>query len=124
MGAEVLLLDEPTAGIAQREVEAFVPAIREIQAHLGASMVIIDHDIPMIGAIVDRLYVLAAGTVIAHGDPDAVRRDPEVIRAYLGTDERALRRSTHPTPATRRAAAGGAPPEPGARATSTAGRSL
>lgn len=95
MGAEVLLLDEPTAGIAQREVEAFVPAIREIQAHLGASVVIIDHDIPMIGEIVDRLYVLAAGSVIAEGDPDVVRRDPEVIRAYLGTDERAIRRSSH-----------------------------
>jgi ABC-type branched-subunit amino acid transport system ATPase component/ABC-type branched-subunit amino acid transport system permease subunit len=96
MGAEVLLLDEPTAGIAQREVEAFVPAIREIQAHLGASVVIIDHDIPMIGAIVDRLYVLAAGAVIACGDPDVVRRDPEVVRAYLGTDDRAIRRSAHP----------------------------
>ncbi len=101
MGAEVLLLDEPTAGIAQREVEAFVPAIREIQAHLGASVVIIDHDIPMIGAIVDRLYVLAAGSVIAEGHPDVVRRDPEVVRAYLGTDERAIRRSSH---------AAGAPP--------------
>lgn len=95
MGAQVLLLDEPTAGIAQREVEAFVPAIREIQAHLGASVVIIDHDIPMIGAIVDRLYVLAAGAVIAEGHPDEVRRDPEVVRAYLGTDERAIRRSAH-----------------------------
>jgi len=95
MGAQVLLLDEPTAGIAQREVEAFVPAIREIQAHLGASVVIIDHDIPMIGAIVDRLYVLAAGSVIAEGHPDEVRRDPEVVRAYLGTDERAIRRSAY-----------------------------
>ncbi len=101
MGAEVLLLDEPTAGIAQREVEAFVPAIREIQAHLGASVVIIDHDIPMIGAIVDRLYVLAGGVVIAEGDPDVVRRDPGVVKAYLGTDERALRRSSHGDPSTK-----------------------
>lgn len=95
LGADLLLLDEPTAGIAQREVEAFVPAIRSIQAHLGASMVIIDHDIPMISSIVDELVVLAAGRVIAAGDPDAVRRDPAVVEAYLGTDSRTIDRSRH-----------------------------
>ncbi|HEU5085735.1 MAG TPA: ATP-binding cassette domain-containing protein [Acidimicrobiales bacterium] len=97
LGADVVLLDEPTAGIAQREVEAFVPVLRDIRAHLGASIVLIDHDIPMIGAIVDRLHVLAAGRVIAEGDPDAVRADPEVVAAYLGTDARAISRSAAPT---------------------------
>lgn len=93
MGCRVLLLDEPTAGIAQREVEAFTPVLREVRDHLGATMIVIDHDIPMIGALVDRLYVMAAGEVIAEGDPRLLREDPAVVAAYLGTDERAIRRS-------------------------------
>ena len=93
LGADVLLLDEPMAGIAQREVEAFVPVIGDLRRHLGASMLIVDHDIPMITAIVDRLYVMSAGSVIAEGDPAAVQADEAVIAAYLGTDERAVARS-------------------------------
>jgi len=93
LGADVLLLDEPMAGIAQREVEAFVPVIREIRDHLGATLVVIDHDIPMITSLVDRLYVLAQGQVIAEGAPSVVRDDPAVIAAYLGTEARAITRS-------------------------------
>ena len=93
LGADVLLLDEPMAGIAQREVEAFVPVIREIRDHLGATLVIIDHDIPMITSLVDRAYVLAQGVVIAEGPLSAVREDPHVIAAYLGTEPRAVARS-------------------------------
>jgi ABC-type branched-subunit amino acid transport system ATPase component/ABC-type branched-subunit amino acid transport system permease subunit len=107
MGADVILLDEPTAGIAQREVEAFTPVLREIRAHLDATMVIIDHDIPMIMGLVDRLYVMAAGSVIAEGLPTVLRDDPAVIAAYLGTDERAIARSGAVSrPRRRRAAAG------------------
>src|SRR5205807_7774096 len=58
LGARVLLLDEPTAGIAQREVEAFQPVLREIRDHLGASMIVVEHDIPLVVGLVDRLYVL------------------------------------------------------------------
>ena len=93
MGCEVLLLDEPTAGLAQREVEAFTPVLREIRDHLDATMIVIDHDIPMVMGLVDRLYVMSAGTVIAEGDPRLLREDPAVIAAYLGTDERAILRS-------------------------------
>ncbi len=93
MGSEVVLLDEPTAGIAQREVEAFVPVLREIRDHLGATMVVVDHDIPMLMGLVDRVYVMALGRIIAKGPPDVVRNDPAVIAAYLGTDERAIERS-------------------------------
>jgi ABC-type branched-subunit amino acid transport system ATPase component/ABC-type branched-subunit amino acid transport system permease subunit len=93
LGADVLLLDEPTAGIAQREVEAFRPVLRELRAHLGASMLVIEHDIPLMMGLVDRLYVLANGQVIAEGKPSVLRDDPAVVAAYLGTDERAIARS-------------------------------
>jgi ABC-type branched-subunit amino acid transport system ATPase component/ABC-type branched-subunit amino acid transport system permease subunit len=91
--AKVLLLDEPTAGVAQREAEAFAPLLASIRRELDASIVIIEHDIPLVSSMSDRLYCLSLGTVIAEGHPDAVRRDPAVIAAYLGTDERAIRRS-------------------------------
>jgi ABC-type branched-subunit amino acid transport system ATPase component/ABC-type branched-subunit amino acid transport system permease subunit len=93
LGADVLLLDEPTAGIAQREVEAFRPVLHELRLHLGASMLVIEHDIPLMMGLVDRLYVLANGRVIAEGKPSVLRDDPAVVAAYLGADERAIARS-------------------------------
>jgi ABC-type branched-subunit amino acid transport system ATPase component/ABC-type branched-subunit amino acid transport system permease subunit len=89
----VICLDEPTAGVAQREAEAFGPLITRIQAELDATLVVVEHDLPLILAISDRIYCLEAGLVIAEGDPAAVRADPRVIASYLGTDERAVSRS-------------------------------
>jgi ABC-type branched-subunit amino acid transport system ATPase component len=89
-GAQLLLLDEPTAGLAQRETEAFAPLISQVRAELDATIVIIEHDMPLVMAISDRVYCLAAGQQLAEGTPEVIRHDPLVISAYLGADERAL----------------------------------
>jgi ABC-type branched-subunit amino acid transport system ATPase component/ABC-type branched-subunit amino acid transport system permease subunit len=91
--AKVLCLDEPTAGLAQRETEAFGPLIVNVQRQLGASVLLIEHDMPLIMGISDRVYCLEAGAVIAEGSPTEVRDNPRVIASYLGTDERAINRS-------------------------------
>jgi ABC-type branched-subunit amino acid transport system ATPase component len=83
--ARVLCLDEPTAGIAQREAEAFGPLLLRIRRELDASMLVIEHDMALVMAISDRIYCLEAGRVISSGPPDAVRHDPLVVASYLGT---------------------------------------
>ena len=91
--ARVLLLDEPTGGVAQKETEAFGPLIKRIQRELEASVVVIEHDMPLVMSISDRVYCLEAGQVIAEGTPNEVRNNPLVIASYLGTDDRAIQRS-------------------------------
>jgi ABC-type branched-subunit amino acid transport system ATPase component/ABC-type branched-subunit amino acid transport system permease subunit len=93
LGSRMLLLDEPTAGVAQKDAEAFGPLIKRVQRELGATVVLIEHDLPLVMSVSDRVYCLGAGKVIATGSPDAVRSDPAVIASYLGTDDRAILRS-------------------------------
>ena len=93
LDARLLCLDEPTAGIAQRESEAMAPLLVQVRRELDAAMLIIEHDMPLIMGMSDRVYCLEAGRVIASGDPRSVRDDPAVIASYLGTDERTIQRS-------------------------------
>jgi ABC-type branched-subunit amino acid transport system ATPase component/ABC-type branched-subunit amino acid transport system permease subunit len=93
LNAKVLCLDEPTAGLAQRETEAFGPLIVSVQRALSASVLLIEHDMPLIMSISDRVFCLEAGSVIAEGSPKDVRDNPRVVASYLGTDERTIVRS-------------------------------
>ncbi len=85
LDARVLCLDEPTAGVAQRETEAFAPLIRSIRDELGAGILLIEHDMTLIMGVSDRVYCLESGSVISHGTPEAVRSDPLVVASYIGT---------------------------------------
>jgi ABC-type branched-subunit amino acid transport system ATPase component/ABC-type branched-subunit amino acid transport system permease subunit len=90
---QVLLLDEPTAGVAQREAEAFGPLLRRIRGELDCAILIVEHDMPLLMGLCDRVYALEAGAVIAEGTPDEIRSNPRVIASYLGTDAAAVARS-------------------------------
>ena len=101
---DVVLLDEPAAGIAQREVEALAPLIRRVRDETGASLVVIEHDIPLIRSVADRLVAMDQGRVIATGSPAEVLAVPAVVASYLGTDHATAHRSGDPAGA---ATAGG-----------------
>lgn len=89
----VVLLDEPSSGIAQRESEALIPVIRRMRDELGLTIVIIEHDMVLLSKLADRLVALESGSVIANGDPGSVLSDPAVVQAYLGGSPVAIARS-------------------------------
>jgi len=89
----VLLLDEPSSGIAQRETEALGPVLLDIRDKTGAAMVVIEHDMPLISGISDELLALELGAVVATGAPADVLRDPRVVEGYLGATEETILRS-------------------------------
>jgi ABC-type branched-subunit amino acid transport system ATPase component len=90
---KVLVLDEPTAGVAQREAEAFGPLLRRIRDELDCSVLIVEHDMPLLMGLCDRVYAMEAGKVIAEGTPQQIRQDPLVIASYLGSKDAAVQRS-------------------------------
>jgi branched-chain amino acid transport system ATP-binding protein len=90
---DVVMLDEPSSGIAQREAEALGPMIRAIRDSVGCSVMVIEHDMPLLLSVADRLHALETGRTIATGAPRDVIAHPEVVRSYLGDDAVAIERS-------------------------------
>jgi len=89
----VVLLDEPSSGIAQKEAEALIPVLRRIREEMGSSLVVIEHDIGLLSEISDRFIALDQGSVIARGTPDEVLNNSLVISSYLGTSKATIQRS-------------------------------
>jgi len=92
-GPSVLMLDEPSGGVAQKETEALGPLLLRVRERTGCSILVIEHDMPLLSSICDKLVALETGAVIATGTPDEVLSHPAVIESYLGTDEAAINRS-------------------------------
>ena len=90
---KVLLLDEPSSGIAQSEAEGLGPLLRRVRFETGCSILIIEHDMPLISAVSDELVALEQGSVILRGTADTVLNDERVIESYLGTTEETVNRS-------------------------------
>jgi branched-chain amino acid transport system ATP-binding protein len=89
---KVVLLDEPASGIAQKETEALGPLLLRIRDVTGASLLVIEHDMPLIGSISDRIVALDLGRVIAGGTPDEIVHHPAVVASYLGSSEQVVAR--------------------------------
>ena len=82
-GANVVLLDEPTAGMSKSETRRFVQLIRDVT--VGKTLLTVEHDMGVVFGLADRIAVLVYGEVIAFDTPEAVRADPRVQEAYLGS---------------------------------------
>jgi branched-chain amino acid transport system ATP-binding protein len=92
-GPSVVLLDEPSSGIAQREAEALAPLLRNLRDRLDATLLVVEHDLALISRVADRMVAMDQGRIVTVGAPAEVLEHPEVIASYLGTGTTARERS-------------------------------
>jgi branched-chain amino acid transport system ATP-binding protein len=90
---KVILFDEPSSGIAQRETEALGPLLTRIRDITGAAILLIEHDMPLITAVSDRIVACELGRVVVEGDAQLVLNHPQVVASYLGTTREVIERS-------------------------------
>ncbi|MDE9499080.1 high-affinity branched-chain amino acid ABC transporter ATP-binding protein LivG [Xenorhabdus bovienii] len=81
---EILMLDEPAAGLNPKETEALDALIVELRTQYQVAILLIEHDMKLVMGISDRIYVVNQGAPLAQGRPEEIRHNPEVIKAYLG----------------------------------------
>jgi ABC-type branched-subunit amino acid transport system ATPase component len=86
----LLLLDEPTAGIAQREAEAFIPLLQRLHQVVDTTIILVEHDVPLVFELCSTVVVMELGSVVAAGPPDVIRSDPKALAAYLGASDEAI----------------------------------
>ncbi len=86
LAPDILLLDEPMAGMNQEEKEDIVRFVMDIQKERGITVVLVEHDLGVVMDISDRIYVLDFGEVIGSGTPEEIARNSKVIEAYIGED--------------------------------------
>ena len=94
---DVLLLDEPTSGLAQHETEAMAGLLSDFRDRTGATLMLIEHDVPLVASLSDRMMCMHLGKAISLGTPEQVLADPLVIAAYLDTDATAIDRPNKKT---------------------------
>jgi len=108
----ILLLDEPSSGLAQAEIEALGPTLVRLSRDSGCALVVIEHDLPLITSISHRLVAMELGQILTTGSPEEVTRDPQVLSSYLNASEAVLERSGSHLAAVLAALEGDAPRDP------------
>jgi branched-chain amino acid transport system ATP-binding protein len=93
LSPELILLDEPSAGIAHSEIPALAKWIRALSEDLHMTVLVVDHDMNLLRSVCDEFVAMHLGQVIARGTADEVAADPKVIEAFLGTRVAAVERS-------------------------------